>query len=332
MNYAEVIFSRNTRTQRKECIDDGEQPLVYLDFLLNFKKVAGWLVSKGVQPYDTVVIKFDDCSEWPVLFMACQWIGAIPVIMEPGANTSTKLHSREPKLIIDHKDAFELSEEAKIPYLKKSSETGAIWFRQGNPIEVPLFAFLFQSHALYYHNIIDSNMRMLCEPKCHTFVGFGHSIRDTLYWGGTTKFMPGEVTIQSLIKNITQFDPTHLVLKEHMVKQLLANGNRHTLKNVAIVICDDATADTHNKFTEHFAKKLITGAHCTKFGGYYVANNPDNYEQGTMGTVLNQIEYRKNSAGMLEIKTPSRAQHEVEWMSTNIKYDITDKSNIKLAT
>ena len=117
-----------------------------------------------------------------------------------------------------------------------------------------------------------------------------------------------------------------------MVKQLLANGSRHTLKNVGIVICDDATADTHNKFTEHFAKKLITGAHCTKFGGYYVATNPDNYEQGTMGTVLKQIEYRKNSAGMLEIKTPSRAQQEVEWMSTNIKYDITDKSNIKLAT
>ena len=83
MNYAEYLWNRNRRSKNNECIDDGKQALGWGDLLQCVRGTTGWLKAQGVVPYDRVLLQMEDCTELPVLFLACQWIGAVPVMAHP---------------------------------------------------------------------------------------------------------------------------------------------------------------------------------------------------------------------------------------------------------
>jgi benzoate-CoA ligase len=94
-NFAQYIVENSKTYRHKTAIITDVNNINYNDLTDAFKSFAKKLTLKNIRPGDRVIICLDESVEWVVAFLACNFIGAVPVL------TSTKMGTKVLTEIID---------------------------------------------------------------------------------------------------------------------------------------------------------------------------------------------------------------------------------------
>ena len=335
MNYAEYLWNRNRRSKNNECIDDGEQALGWGDLLQNVRGTAGWLKAQGVVPYDRVLLQMEDCTELPVLFLACQWIGAVPVMAHPDQELPDDLPPI--KLKVTDPDQFEVQDPVNIPFMKPTNECAVKFISSGTKgksriISWSIFAMCFTANKMYWHGLIDDNPRVLSMPRMSWGFGLGASLRDSFYWGGYTRLIRGVPTVERIIQHIQEFKPTHFYVIPTVLQKLLERADRNLFTRTQWIVSSGETLskELSQEFHAKFGRRVYDGLGAQELGGFYCMQQPENYEYGTVGKPFDQVRIKLSKDGEMLVSTPARAYGEPEWYRTGDIAEITDLGNYRI--
>lgn len=335
MNYAEYLWNRNRRSKNNECIDDGEQALGWGDLLQCVRGTAGWLKAQGVVPYDRVLLQMEDCTELPVLFLACQWIGAVPVMAHPDQVLPDDLPPI--KLKVTDPDQFEVVAPVEVPFMKPTNECAVKFISSGTKgksriISWSIFAMCFTANKMYQHGLIDDNPRVLSMPRMSWGFGLGASLRDPLYWGGHVKLIRGVPTVEKIIQNLQDFKPTHFYVIPTVLEKLLQRADRNVFTRTKWIVSsgETLTKELSEEFHAKFGRRVYDGLGAQELGGFYCMQQPENYEAGTVGKPFDQVKIKLSKDGEMLVSTPARAYGEPEWGRTGDIAEITDLGNYRI--
>ena len=335
MNYAEYLWNRNRKYRITVCFDDGHQAIGYGDLPQNIRGTAGWLQAQGVKPYDRVLLQMEDCTELPVLILGCHWLGAVPVMAHPDQKLPADLPPI--KLTITDPDQFELVDDVKIPFMKPTNECAVKFISSGTQgrsriISWSIFAMCFTANKLYQHGLIDSNPKVLSMPRMSWGFGLGASLRDSMYWGGTTRLIRGVPTVERIIKTIQEFKPTHFFVIPTVLQKLLDRADRNLFTHTPFVISggEALSKELSEEFHAKFGRRVYDGLGAHELGGFFCMQQPENYEYGTVGKPFDQVRIKLAKDGEMLVSTPARALGEPEWYRTGDIAEITDLGNYRI--
>jgi benzoate-CoA ligase len=80
INFAQTIIEQSRNYPNKLAYRDGTD-LTYGELCVRIQQVAQGLSAKGLCPGDNVVLIMEDCVDWPAVFLACVYIGVVPLTL-----------------------------------------------------------------------------------------------------------------------------------------------------------------------------------------------------------------------------------------------------------
>jgi acyl-coenzyme A synthetase/AMP-(fatty) acid ligase len=78
-NFAKTIIDHRAKFANKLAVTDGQFELTYCDLADRVQQIANYLKKQQIQQGHRVIILMEDCVDWPCVFLACVYIGAVPV-------------------------------------------------------------------------------------------------------------------------------------------------------------------------------------------------------------------------------------------------------------
>jgi len=76
----EMVERMARRQPQKTAVVHGETRITYEELIRSARRVAGGLANLGLRPQDRVVVQLPNCPEFVTLYLALNYIGAIPVM------------------------------------------------------------------------------------------------------------------------------------------------------------------------------------------------------------------------------------------------------------
>jgi len=81
VNFAQTIIEQSQTYPTKLAYRDGNTDLTYQELSTRIRQVSGGLRSLGLNKGDAVILVMEDTVDWPVTFLACVYLGMVPVTM-----------------------------------------------------------------------------------------------------------------------------------------------------------------------------------------------------------------------------------------------------------
>ena len=78
-NFADTVIQQSKSYPQKVAYKDGYEELTYGDLVDKIQQVANGLTAQGITTGTHVAISMEDCTDWPVIFLACIYKGIIPL-------------------------------------------------------------------------------------------------------------------------------------------------------------------------------------------------------------------------------------------------------------
>ena len=325
MNFAQTIINQSLNYPDKIAYRDGTNDLTYRQLVTKIKQIAQGLNGLGLRKRDHVIILMEDCLDWPPTFLACVYLGIVPLAVSnavPKKLLDKIANFIDCKLIISKGvpqkfynldgdiESVDIHPDAP-GYMGLSSGT------TGSPkIAVQRHALFFEILKLNPQNFdMHKDSIMLSAPKMSWGYGLHNSITLTLGLGATAILIPKPPSPTTLVRYINQYRPTIIAMSPAVIKKLVSTE----LTLADSIECfmsagEDLPAALYDQFLEKFGIQIETAIGMLELSNIlYCSTSKRDHAQGTLGKPFPGVEIKilqdnnickTDQIGELHVKTP----------------------------
>jgi len=306
INFAQTVIDQSRTYPNKIAMRDGHSDMTYGELCNKIPRVANGLQQQGLGQGDHVIIVMEDCVDWPVIFLACLYLGIVPL---PLSTTMGKDLFWEIakfincKLVIDRLQVQEFYKYIDGCNLVPMHPDSAGWMNissgsTGMPkIAVhrhqTLFEMLRMSPGPSFSMTQDSTI--LSTPKMSWNYGLHNSITYTLGLGATAIVIPEAPAAPTVFEYINRYRPNIVISSPSIIRRLLATNAKYTLPDSIKHFNSSGEhlpASMYEQFLERFGLPLHSCIGMMETASNYAANPDWAHDPGTIGKAFDGVEIK----------------------------------------
>jgi benzoate-CoA ligase len=322
-NFAKTILDHRAKFANKLAVVDGQFELTYSDLSERVQQIANYLKHRQIQPGQRVIILMEDCVDWPCVFLACVYIGAVPVplsfVVGPRLLENIIEFTQCCLLVVGNKAVIQipsdidtltrnkLSEiydhESKIcdPVMVHPDSPGYCGISSGST-GIPKIAvhrhysfFIARDSLPVAGYGMTSDSVMMSVAKLSWSFGLHNSITSALGIGATAVLIPESPTASVIFEYAHRYSITTLIIGPSVLKHLLKTTRELTFPDsVDLVLSsgEDLPRVIYNEFQKRFGITLQTSIGMLEVCATYAASSKLDHEPGTVGKALPHCEIK----------------------------------------
>jgi benzoate-CoA ligase len=354
-NFAQWLFEKNIPNKNKLALVDNNQSLNYQQLEHQAKIVAKKFIDADLLPQQRIILRLEDCVEWPIFFLASLCVGLNPVLVSADLPEQSLLRIIDlcdcQAVVSKNQNYAGVKNFHKYQALQSGDQIGN--FYNYHPDE-PCFWLLSSGttgepkcivhrHA-NLHNLfelvaepaygINSQSRILSTAKLSFTYGFNNGITFSLGHGATTYLINGIPAPSLIFDKIDQHLITHFFTVPTVIDSMLRHGQNKTL-NQSVKLMVSSGEPLPDAIREKFeAQHKVVIYNCigmSEVTQTYCAQTLQNYEAGTVGGPLPGIQCRVQTdngsiapigeIGELFVKSPCAAlMYWKDWNKTKTTF------------
>jgi len=317
-NFAQHLFQLNSDRPTAVALVDEHQLLTFSQLENRVTAFAGALKKDNLDPQSRVILYFDDCVEWPVAFLATIAAGLNPVCVNHN-NSKERLDYLiglvDAKAIITDQPV-QLSDKIKVYHradvLRQHSEEN-FKFYQFHPDE-PCFwlltsgttghpkAIVHRHNNLYNYLTttsstwqIDQNSRVFSTAKLSFTYGLNVALTMSLPFGATVYLMSGVPGPKRIFDYFQRHTITNFYTVPTVINSILKhNKDQPWPESVKEIVSagESLPPVISKKFRSMFGIAIRNSLGMSETTAMYLAQSSNNYEDGSMGMPLPDVECR----------------------------------------
>jgi len=317
-NFAQHLFQLNDDRPNALALVDEQQHLTFSQLESQVTAFASQLKKSNFDPQSRVVLYFDDCVEWPVAFLAAIAVGLNPVCVNHN-NSKERL-----EYLIDLVDAKAIITDQPVQVNKKikiynksdvlhQPQADNLEFYQFHPDE-PCFWLLTSGttghpkaivhrHSNLYNYLatanstwqIDQNSRVFSTAKLSFTYGLNVALTMSLPFGATVCLMSGIPGPKRIFDYFQRHKITHFYTVPTVINSILKhNKDQAWPESVKEIVSagESLPPVISKKFRTMFGISIRNSLGMSETTAMYLAQSFENYEDGSMGMPLPQVECR----------------------------------------
>jgi len=322
VNFAQTIIEQSQTYPTKLAYRDGNTDLTYQELSTRIRQVSGGLRSLGLNKGDAVILVMEDTVDWPVTFLACVYLGMVPVTMS--VRLPYDLFWRiaefvEAKLVIvDDSVARGFTDNCPVQVITREQDIHGFYSLSDTvePVYVHLDApgymglssgttgvpkVAVQRHAMFYEGLkigpksynMTHDSIMMSIPKMSWGFGLHNSITYTVGLGATAILIPRVPAPSIVYDYLHRFQPTIVTCGTGLVKRLLTPDAVMPPSVECFAQGGEVLPDTvYDEFLEKFGFAPDTVIGMLEVGNINYSATINSHERGTVGTPLEGVEVR----------------------------------------
>lgn len=181
-NFAEYIISHGSD---KIAIIDDTRTLTYRQLATYTKRFSKYLSDMGLRPGDRIILSLPDCVEWVVGFLACVYMGVVPVIVSSQVNRKNlqEIKNISKSKFVLEKDHILIDEELELEaYHRFHTDEEALWLTSSGTTGRQKFIVHAHKSLPNYFNItksvfaVDNDSVIFSSPRLSFGYGLGVNV------------------------------------------------------------------------------------------------------------------------------------------------------------
>jgi len=317
INFAQTIIKSSQNYPNKLAYRDGTD-LTYGELSVRIRQVAKGLVKQGLKPGDHIVLIMEDCVDWPAVFLACVYIGVVPLTLSTvvsnelfwqisqfadcklvisGKNNVVKDNALMP--IIDRKDVqnFYTTESTDIAPVMRHPDSPVYMGISSGSTGMPKVAV--HRHQVFYEMIrigplsfgMTGDDTILSIAKMSWGYGLQNSLTYTLGLGATAIVIPELPSSNVVFDYINRYTPSIVVTSPGIIRRMLATAEDKYLLPSGIKHFHSSSEHTpaaiYDRFLARFGIQLRSSIGMMETCQNYAADYEGmEHDRGTVGKVL----------------------------------------------
>jgi len=297
--------------------------ITYRNLASSVRQFANWLLSRGLQQDDRVVILFPDCIDSVIYFLGTIWAGGIPCVINTQSsltNLQYKLDKIRPKFIFrEIDDSYHAVSDVLEPAPRQIDDTACLIWSSGtggNPkaIMIPHGPMLESVKNYAAGMRLTSDEIIYCTAKFFFSYGIFQTIFTSIWCGATSVIDSRMLLPKRIERNIKNFCPT-VFLSVPAVYGLMLRATNDTFQHVRCVSSGDILPDTlRQRFQQRFGRGIHSGLGTTETLHIMTLNQmaTSGIGQPFQGWIMRLVDSQgqpvsPGEIGFLQIKTRCRA-------------------------
>jgi benzoate-CoA ligase len=329
VNFAQTIIEQSQTYPDKLAYRDGYTDLTYGELCVRIRQVAQGLRTRGIRKGDRIIFVMEDTVDWPATFLACVYIGAVPITMSVKLPPDLFWHIAnfvEARLIIIDQDVTKLLNPVgpSIDIIIREIDIQGFYHLDGaiDPVYVhpdddgymglssgttgiPKVAV--QRHAIFYEGLkigpksynMTHDSIILSIPKMSWGFGLQNSITYTVGLGATAIIIPEPPAPSIIFEYLNKFRPTIVATSPAIVKKLLTKDLPMPDSIKCFALGGEALPGAlYDAFLEKFGIRLDVPIGMLEVGNVNYATSVNCHEKGVIGEPIEGVECKiLNSSG-----------------------------------
>ena len=348
INFAQTIIEQSRNYPDKLAYRDGTD-LTYGELSVRIQQVARGLVQQNLQPGDHIALIMEDCIDWPITFLACVYIGVVPL------NLSTVVGNElfwqisqfaDCKLVVSGKNNI-VKDNAPMPIIERkdiqnfySEEPGDITPVMQHP-DSPVYMGISSGstgmpkvavhrHQVFYEMIkigpvgfgMTGDDTILSVAKMSWGYGLQNSVTFALGLGATAIIIPDLPSSNVVFEYINRYTPTIVVTSPGIIRRMLSTSEDKYFLPTGIKHFHSSSEHTpaaiYDRFLDRFGIQLRSSLGMLETCHNYAADYLE-HDRGTVGQILPNCQVKiidpdgntcqKNQVGEIYANTPAAAMY-----------------------
>lgn len=342
-NFAQHLFQVNAVRPTALALVDEQQHLTFSQLESRVKAFASELKKSNFDPQSRVVLYFDDCVEWPVAFLAAIAAGLNPVCVNHN-NSKERLDYLldlvDAKVIItdqpvqvsnnvkvyNRADVLQQSSEEQFEFYQFHPDEPCFWLLTSGTTGHPKAIVHRHSNLLNYETTsnstwqIDQNSRVFSTAKLSFTYGLNVALTMGLPFGATVYLMSGVPGPKRIFDYFQRHNITNFYTVPTVINSILKHNKDQawpTSVKEIVSAGESLPPVISKKFRAMFGIAIRNSLGMSETTAMYLAQSFDNYEDGSMGMPLPEVECRlldehgnlveDGTIGEMHVKSPCTA-------------------------
>lgn len=306
INFAQTVIDQSYEYPNKIAMRDGQSDMTYAQLAQRIPQVAKGLNQQGLRSGDHVIISMEDCVDWPVAFLACLYVGIVPLPLSTtiGQDLFSKIAEFiNCQLIIDRRQVQKhyTLDSNFFPVLVHPDSAGWMNVSSGSTgmpkVAVhrhqTLFEILRMSPGPSFGMTKDSTI--LSTPKMSWNYGLHNSVTYTLGLGATAIVIPEAPAGPTVFEYLNRFKPDIVISSPSIIRRLLTANARYTLPNSITHFNSSGEhlpAPMYDQFLQRFGLTLHSCIGMMETATNYAANPDWEHDRGTVGRAFDGVKIK----------------------------------------
>ena len=320
INFANYVIEKSQAYPEKIAMRDGKNDMTYAQLAVRIKQMAIALTRQGLGAGDHVIITMEDCVDWPVAFLACLYLGIVPLPLSTvmGRDLFWQLHKFiDCKLIITGNEQAKdlvnqtISREQMQQFFLGPSDCeprmmhpdSAAWMNvSSGSTGVPKIAV--HRHQTLFEMLrmspwpsfsMTANSTILSTPKMSWNYGLQNSVTCTLGLGATAIVISGPPAAPTIFEYLDRYRPEIVISTTSVIRRLLSASNKYLLPDsIKHFNCssEHLPAPMYDEFLQRFKLPLHSCIGMMETTGNYAANPDWEHDRGTVGKPFDGVEIK----------------------------------------
>ena len=320
INFAQTIIDQSAGYPDKVAMHDGHSAMTYAELAIRIKRVAQGLQSNGLHQGDHVIITMEDCVDWPVIFLACLYLGVVPLPLSTvmGIDLFWKIANFiDCRAIIagDHQaqglSGNIISRSQIQEWFKNIDECVPVMVHPDSAgwMNVSSGSTGMPKIAVHRHQTLFEILRMgpwpsfsmtkdsiiLSTPKMSWHYGLHNNITHTMGLGATAIVIPEAPAAPTVFEYINRFKPNVVISSPSIIRRLLAANAKYTLPDSIKHFNSSGEhlpAPMYDQFLERFGLPLHSCIGMMETAANYAANPDWEHDRGTVGRAFDGVKIK----------------------------------------
>lgn len=276
-NFAGALVDICNSFGNKIAVQDHATSLTYQELGRKIISVAGFLNDHGIRSEQRVLIKLDNCIEWPAIFFGCVYIGAIPVVISPHYQShdfDSIVSLIDPTFIIDSTNLSEVwsNQSSTSVVLKHLNSLAFITMTSGSTAH---FKAVMHAHNRFYnfvnleannyYNLAPSST-VLAIPKFYFAWGISVGVICPLFCGATV--IIGDTTkLGHLVESLN--NATHVFCVPTVARLIVSKMSKPVANPLRLFLAGEMPSESLvNKIVRYFNSLPVISIGMTEVGSY----------------------------------------------------------------
>ena len=321
INFAHYIIEKSQAYPEKIAMRDGHNDMTYAQLAVRIKQMATALTQRRLGANDHVIITMEDCVDWPVAFLACLYLGIVPLPLSTvmGRDLFWQIHKFiDCKLIITGNEQAKdivnqtISRKHMQEYFLGPGDCeprmvhpdSAAWMNvssgsTGMPkIAVHRHQTLFEMLRMspWPSFSMTANSTILSTPKMSWNYGLQNSVTYTLGLGATAIVIQEAPAAPTVFEYLNRYRPDIVISSPSIIRRLLSpTFEKYSLPDSIQHFNSSGEhlpAPMYDEFLQRFKLPLHSCIGMMETASNYAANSDWEHDRGSVGKPFDGVEIK----------------------------------------
>lgn len=348
-NFAKTVLDHSEKFKDKVAYYDNSGTTTYGEFGNKVLIIAGFLNKEKIKEKDCVIIIMEDCVDWAASFMACLYIGAVPLPVSPLVPVEILkdlVDFADCKIIIAGNNICNKIKSLSVPVVSRLELKGeskydqsAVLVHPDSPGYMALSSgttgspkIAVHRHQVFYEALkigswmshMDARSIVLCIPKMSWGYGLHASITVPLGLGASA-ILISEIPSPSIISlYANRFNPNVILTSPAIIKKILGPAGKKfklpTSVETIISRSEDLPIEHYEEFYLKYRHKIETQIGMLEVANIaYCGTKSNDPAPGTIGKPFESVKIKiindkgitcnVNEVGEIHVASPLNAMY-----------------------